>query len=245
MSRSNNTEIINPAVRFFEWSGEEGLVKYYDKEKKEQIKLGLPFQFLVLDALSTISGYSDADKSGYWSNEIRDLKTELFVVRTKKGKQFEGTYAQLPSAGLVGVKYAQSVYIAFKDENGISQIGNIKMMGSSLGAWIDFRKKAKIFDLAITITGSVKAKKGSTVYFVPTFETSEPSSNDNSIAVDLDKELQIYLKAYFAKNKESHTEEMVAEQDLGKAIEAAHEKLYGEPNKPEIVDLPYDDDLVF
>lgn len=245
MSRSNNTEIINPAVRFFEWSGDEGLVKYYDKTKKENVKLGLPFQFLVLDVLSTISGFSDADQSGYWSNEVRDLKSEIFTVRNKKGKQFEGTYEQLPSANLTGAKYAQSVYIMFKDENGEAQIGNIKMMGSSLGAWIDFRKNAKVFEMAVTITGTLEGKKGKTIYQMPVFAASEPTSNDNAIAIDLDKELQSYLKSYFAKNKEAQAEEMVAEEDLGKAVEAAHEKMYGDPKKTEISDLPYDTDLGF
>lgn len=245
MSRSNNTELINPAVRFFEWNGDKGLVKYWDKANKKQVEIQLPFQFLVLDVLSTISGFSDADQSGYWSNEIRDLKNETFVVRNSKGKQFEGNYEALKSANISGVKYCQSVYIMFKDENGEAQIGNIKMVGSSLSSWIDFRKNAKVFEQAITITGTLEGRKGKTVYQMPVFATSEPTANDNAIAIDMDKELQSYLKAYFAKNKDTHTEEMINEVDIEKAVEAAHEKFYGDAKRPDTSDMPFDTDLGF
>jgi len=247
MSRSNNTELINPATRFFEWNGEKGLIKYYDKQEKKQIELELPFQFLVLDCLSTITGFSDADNSGFWSNEVRDLKNEVLVVRNKKGKQFEGTYEQLQAANITGTKYCQSVYIMFKNEVGEAEIGNIKMVGSSLSAWIEFRKKAKIFDLAITITGTVKGKKGKTEYYMPVFETSEPTTNDNQIAIDMDKELQSYLKSYFAKNKDVQANEMITEAGLGKAVEEAHASIYGDPKNiqdftqevPNDLDLPF------
>ena len=41
MSRSNPTENTNPnpAVRFFEWNGEGGAVRYYDKTAKKKAYL--------------------------------------------------------------------------------------------------------------------------------------------------------------------------------------------------------------
>lgn len=121
MSRSNNTEISNPANRFFEWSGSEGKIKYYDKEKKENIYIDLPFVFLVLDVLTTIKGYSDEDESGIWANEIRNLKTEELTVRTKHGIKAKGLYEEVKN--VLGAKYSQSVYIAYKD-GGELKIGN-------------------------------------------------------------------------------------------------------------------------
>ena len=64
MSRSNNVELKNPATRFFEWKGETGGFRYYDKEidnedgtKGARVQVSLPFYFLVLDTLATVKGY--------------------------------------------------------------------------------------------------------------------------------------------------------------------------------------------
>lgn len=218
MSLSNNTEITNPAQRFFEWSGDKGHFTFYDKEKKVKVDIPLPVSFIVLDTLSTISGFSDADNSGFWSNEIRDIKKESFIVRNKKGKQFEGNYDALKSANINGVKYCQSVYVAFKNNENHIVIGNIKMVGSSLSAWIDFRKANKIMGVTTVITSFVTAKKGKTEYCVPVFKTVELSKSGLEIAIELDKELQEYLTAYFAKNKITEIENRNIETVINESV---------------------------
>jgi len=202
MSRSNNTELKNPSTRFLEWDGDKGGLRYYDKEKQERVSVPIPFTFLVLDTLSCIKGYSDADKSGFWSNEVRDLKTETIVVRNKNGQCEKGLYENvINSRNCVGAKYSQSVYMAFFDDKKNLVIGNIQMMGAALGAWIDFRKKAKIFESAITIDGMTEGKKGKTVYKIPVFKTTPVSKETDEKAKALDVELQNYFNLYFAKNK--------------------------------------------
>ena len=143
MSRSSPT-LTNPAKRFFEWSGGKGELSYYDKEKQERFTLPLPFDFLVLDELATITGWSDQDESRYWSNEVRSVAKEELNVRTVKGTKEVGLYKDLTQVRSKGAKYAQSVYIAYRDSNGgIDQlvIGNIKMSGVALTAWIEFKKR--------------------------------------------------------------------------------------------------------
>ena len=59
MSRSNPTDFNNPSQKNFEWNGESGGFRYFDKslgEKGERVQVDLPFRFLVLDCLSTILG---------------------------------------------------------------------------------------------------------------------------------------------------------------------------------------------
>lgn len=243
MSRSNNTEIVNPCARFFEWNGDKGLLRYYDKElphptdkdkKGANVEVGLPFTFLVLDTLSTISGFSDADNSGFWSNEIRNIKTDILVVRNKKGKVFTGTYDQLKAANISGVKYAQSVYIAFKNENKELVIGNIKMVGSSLGAWIDYRAKHKIYEGAISIKGTLHGKKGKTEYEMPVFSSTSVSEDTDKVAKDLDIELQEYLTAYFKRGTESKSEE----EQIKEIINESHKDTFGSPPNDLFVDEP-------
>jgi hypothetical protein len=220
MSLSQPT-LQNPASRFFEWSGSKGTISYYDKEKKESINVPLPFEFIVLDKdLATIVGYSDADESSFWSNEIRGMRDE-FTVRTKKGVRYIGTYKN--DQGIVqtpqGARYARSVYIAFED-GGELVIGNFKFVGASLNAWIDFCKTTVVENGKVRIDGSTEGKKGTTVYKIPTFVYDHLDDVEYDAAVTLDKALQIYLGKYFAAravDDSQHVPDMPIPDELGKA----------------------------
>lgn len=204
MSRSNNTEVKNPAVKFFQWEGEKGGFKYFDKskgEKGENVHIPLPYKFLALDTLSTIRGWDDSAGSGYWSNEVRNIKTDILTVRNKNGICATGTYDQvLANRACSGARYSQSVYVAYKGEEGL-EISSIQMMGAALGSWIEFCKKNKIYQGAIEVSEMVEGKKGKTVYQIPVFKKIETSEATNEIAKDLDKELQEYLTKYFNSKK--------------------------------------------
>lgn len=199
LSRPN---IKNPAVRFMQWRGGEaggGKVQYYDKETEENVDVPLPFTFLVLDELNTISGFNDNEKSSYWSNEVRNLMTDEFTVRTKSGVKARGKYAELGDVKSRGAKYAKSVYIAYKDETGEMIISNLRLMGAALTAWIEFQKKFDVSKCAVSITAAKKAKKGATTYFMPIFEGREMSDTTRNEAIRLDVQLQAYLDSYFVR----------------------------------------------
>jgi len=227
MSRSNNTELHNPATKFYSWNGDKGGFRYYDKEadagkdekgnekKGLNIEVPLPFRFLVLDCISTIKGFSDADQSGFWSNEIRDIKKEEFVVRNKKGICAKGLYENvINDRNCNGARYVQSIYIATKEGDKLV-IANVQMIGAALSAWIEFRKKNKIYEGAIAVDSMIEGKKGKTVYQIPVFSMLPVTQTSNDAAMALDKELQQYLTLYFAKNStmvvESHVEEVATE----------------------------------
>lgn len=236
MSRSNNTEIKNPAEKFFQWSGSDGQIKYYDKEAQENQIVDFPFPFLVLDRLTTMTGYSDEDQSGIWSNEIRNTKTQELTVRTKSGIKKKGLYEEVKT--VTGAKYAQSVYLAFYDENKNLQIGNFKMSGSAVSAWIEFCKGRDIYKGAVKITGAEEQKKGATKYYSPIFEAiPEVKETTEENAKALDVQLQEYLTAYFALRGEemahaatasgnnSYIEQRNAElNDYDKSTETAFEE---------------------
>ena len=200
MSRSNNTEIINPAIRFFEWSGDKGVFKYYDKETKENVDVALPFNFLVLDQLSTISGWDDAAGSGFWANEVRDLNTQVLRVRNKNGLVEENLYKNL-NCVKDGAEYAKSIYIAFFVDKNTLAIGNLKLRGSGL-SWIDFANKnrADILKKAITVATTEDGQKGKTKFKIPVFTLKDVSPETDAKATELDIILQEYLTAYFAKS---------------------------------------------
>lgn len=208
-------QATNPAARFMDWSGSRGELSYWDKEKQERIAVKLPFKFIALDELHTITGYSKVDESGIWSNETRRTSDD-FTVRTKKGIKYVGPYKDSKGVNQVaqhGAKYAKSVYIAHKigDE---WVLGNLKLSGVALTAWIDLNAKHKTEGNIVALTGSTEGSNGATTFQIPTFEYGgAPSGEILEIATGLDRQLQDYLDTYLSAPKYDENAEPIHEED--------------------------------
>ena len=214
MSRSDNEKAKTPSKVFLEWNGTKGGFHYFDKskgEKGEKVHVPLPLNFMVLDTLVTIKGFSDSTQSGFWSNEIKskNLSKGILVVRNKSGIVAQGTYSEImANKATTGAKFCQSVYIAFK-MNGESIMGNIQMKGAALKAWIDFGKVTDIYKDAITVATMKDGKKGVTKYKIPVFEKVPADKMAEEKAIEMDKELKAYLDLYFDNNQAEETTEEV------------------------------------
>jgi len=247
MSRSNQTDLINPAVRFFDWSGSDGHVSYFDKtlgEKGENVAVEMPFRFMVLDKVSQVTGGVDRDGKyeGFWSNAVKNLKTQKFIVRSKQGVEVQGLYENIK--GHTGVKFMTGLYVAFHDEEKVLQIGYLKLRGAALTAWIDFTKSHRnIYEGAFSITDKAKKKKGSNAYFEPVFEHIPKITEESETAAqDLDRQLQEYLTAYFAQQGIAEVEREYS----GSAPATGEEPFYAnEPpmNMDSEPDMAPDDDI--
>jgi hypothetical protein len=209
MGRHNNTEIANPAVRFFEWAGarEKGYVEYYDKDAKVSVPVEMPFKFIILDKVSQVGGGIEGDSGkyeGFWSNAVKSLKTQPFVVKARSGTKTRtvasGLYENIKLTP--GVKFITGLYIAFKDAEGVLQIGYLKLSGASLAAWFDFAKAHRnIYDGAFMISDSEEKKKGSNIYKSPIFgHTSNIPEALEKQALALSEEVGEYLDAYFNRD---------------------------------------------
>lgn len=211
MSRSIDiSRTPNPAKKFLQWDSDTHQFKYWDKElpnAKDSTKKGanvfipLPFQFLVLDTLHTMSGFSDQDSAGYYANEVRDIKKERISLKMKGKEVINGLYEDIKGKAN-GSRYAQSVYIAFfeKDANGNKNLvmGNIKMEGASLGAWIEFCKDRKVTEGAIKVANFKFVEKNKKVNWnEPVFEAIVVKPETDAKAMEMDGVLQAYLKEYF------------------------------------------------
>ncbi len=218
MSRSNpNVNAPNPAVRWFEWSGQHGTVRYYDKDAQANVEVPLPFSFLLLDELASVRGWHDASESAIYSNEVRDTRTDLMVVKSFKGGTLaEGLYKDIKDrVGSLGGQFVANCYIAFKNDAKELVIGSLRFKASSLGAWMEFRKanRAALYNKAVEVTGFTEGKKGSIKFRTPKFSTRDVSADTNDIARALDLELQTWLKGYFNRRTADQTEGIRAEQD--------------------------------
>lgn len=238
MSRSNpSTNSPNPAVRWFEWNGEHGLVRYYDKDAKKNVDVPLPFTFLLLDELASVRGWHDASGSSIYSNEVKDTRTDILVVKAFKGGTLaEGLYKDIKDrVNTQGGDFTANCYIAFKPNGGIGlAIGSLRFKGAALGVWMEFRKvhRTALYNAAVNITGFTEGKKGRIVFRMPVFETKDVSVETNQQAVGLDKQLQTWFDGYFSRRTTEQTEATPSEN--------SHEPQDPEPTGPITVeDIPF------
>lgn len=245
MSRSNPTvNAPNPATRWFQWNGEHGVVRYYDKDLKQNIAMPLPFTFLLLDELASVRGWHDASDSGIYSNEVRDTRTDILVVKAFKGGTLaEGVYKDIKDrVNTLGGQFVANCYIAFK-QNGALAIGSLRFKGAALGSWMEFRKthRSDLYESAVNVTGYTEGKKGRIVFRMPTFEVKTVSDETNRQAVGLDKELQTWLEGYFSRRTNDQAESSPQSAERGEDVDAEASDMTGDQHAPSITD----DDIPF
>lgn len=210
MSRSNpHVNAPNPAVRWFEWNGEHGKVRYYDRDAKQNVDVPLPFKFLLLDELASVRGWHDASDSGIYSNEVKDTRTDVLLVKSFKGGTLvEGLYKDIKDrANALGGHFVACCYIAFKCGDALA-IGSLRFKGAALGSWMEFRKahRGDLYKKAIDITGYTEGQKGRVVYRMPTFGMRDVSEASNAQAVALDQEFQEWLESYLSRRTNDQAE---------------------------------------
>lgn len=255
MSRSNPSDNSpNPSTRWHEWAGgspDGGYVTYYDKavvhkdEQGKEVKgtnmmVKLPFTFILLDELARVSGWHEASKSGITSNEVRDTTQDVMLVKSFKGGVLaNGLYTAIKDrVHAVGGYYETNCYIAYRDTPTTLKIGAIGFAGAALNAWVEFKKanRAELYKQAVQIVGFAEGKKGKIVFRTPKFSLRPISPEAEAAAVEMDKELQAYLKAYFARQGHTKADTTAAPQDHDVQQDAppdSHADQHAEEQPPE------------
>lgn len=224
MSLSNPRISNNPTKKYFNWRGSDGALVFYDKEAKANIEVPLPINFIVLDQLTTIKGFSDQYQGSFGSNEVRSTKDNLKVVcygKNNKGEKqvfdiAEGSYESIKDKlKAEGAKYTKSVYAVLVGDDNQLELVNFQFSGSALKPF---------FDINASDDGAVigmrkneeEQKKGKTVYYEPEFvKLTKTPDNILTQAVALDKQLQEYLKSYFSKSNELEEVKEVVNEPVG------------------------------
>jgi len=160
-----------PAEMYLEWKSDDKSFSYYDKSQGKNITVD-PGKFLFLMDRSTIKGWSEADQSGIYSNEVKNLSTDDLNVRTFSGKAIaSGKYADIKEAiAKAGGTFTKSIYAMMQD----GTIINFQLRGVSLRQWMDFTAKSRrrLPDEWITIASVEEGKKGRVTFSFPNFEFS-------------------------------------------------------------------------
>jgi hypothetical protein len=194
--------LSNPAKRFLEWKSNDKCFSYYDKEKKENVSVALPFKFLVLDQLHTVSGWNDATSSGIFSNEVKFISKQQMTVKPFKGNEIaKGLYADIKEkVKNAGGHYVKSIYIMLED----GTLANIQLKGSAVQQWGEFTNKSlsRLPEEWVVVDKAVDGKKGAVKYTTPGFTFGGSLSDKEAAQADLVfDELETYLKAYLIKEE--------------------------------------------
>lgn len=194
--------LSNPSKKFLEWKSNEKAFSYFDKEKKENVKVELPFKFLVLDQLHTVSGWNDATSSGIYSNEVKFISKQVMTVKPFKGNEIaKGLYADIKEkVKNAGGHYVKSIYIMLED----GTLANIQLKGSAVQQWGEFTNKSlsRLPEEWVVVDKAVDGKKGAVKYTTPGFTFGGSLSDKEAAQADLVfDELETYLKAYLIKEE--------------------------------------------
>jgi hypothetical protein len=194
--------LSNPAKRFLEWKSNDKCFSYYDKEKSENVKVELPFKFLVLDQLHTVSGWNDATSSGIYSNEVKFISKQVMTVKPFKGNEIaKGLYADIKEkVKNAGGHYVKSIYIMLED----GTLANIQLKGSAVQQWGEFTNKSlsRLPEEWVVVDKAVEGKKGAVKFTTPGFKFDGSLNDAQAAKADaVFDELETYLKAYLIKEE--------------------------------------------
>jgi hypothetical protein len=236
MSRSNpeaHAQNPHPCRRWFEWNGDLGRVRYYDKDAKENIDCGPKVAFVVLDALKTVKGYNEKIKSGITANEVRDTRTDILSVRSFAGGPIAtGLWSDIKEkVENRGGSFAVNLYVAFKLK-GELLLGSFMCRGAALGAWFDFEKENRdaVWSKGVMIDGSTGGKVGKIEFRIPTFKIIELDNATDECAKSIDSMiLQPYLKKYLGTSRKGDPVDQSADYDP-----ASESQEQGEPGPEDL-----------
>ena len=205
MSTSNRRQAFaqpqaNPSTKFLDWKSNDKCFEYYDKEKQEKVSVPLPFKFLVLDEMHTVSGWNDASSSGIFSNEVKFISKEVMTVKPFKGNEIaKGLYKDIKEKIVAaGGHYVKSIYIMLED----GSLANLQLKGSAVQKWGEFTQKTRnrLPDEWVQVTKAIEGKKGAVKFFTPDFSFERSISDAEAVQADeAFNILETYLKAYLVK----------------------------------------------
>ena len=210
---------VNPTSKFLEWKSNNKSFAYYDKETKQNVEVKLPLTFIVLEEYHKISGFSDSDQTGIYSNEVLQIGTEEMEVRSYKGRIIaKGLYKDIKGAvNAAGGNYHKSIYAVTKE----GELINISLKGAAVSKWSKLVEKGawkRLSDEWISIESAEDHKKGMVKYSTPNFVfNTSLSENEFKTVKAKATELENYLTTYFAKDV---VVEDVAELDGVEALES-------------------------
>lgn len=218
----------NPSAFFLQWKSKPKAFAYYDKEKQKDVSMPMPLTFIPVYRCFSIRGYNHKKNKTYISNEIKDLNTDVLVVKsynnvTKENKiEYKGLYSEIKPDLDQNCKFTISLYAGIKNKKGDMVLVNLQINGAGLHHWFDFAQKNDIWAGGVKVAKTTVETTGDVNYNAPVYEMTAISKEDDTAAGKLQKMITDYLNGYFARNqsgtaessKPSHNDPKTARQEV-------------------------------
>lgn len=217
ISQAKETKVSkNPTSKYLEWKSNDKSFSYYDSDAGENIKVELPFRFLLLTQYHTIGGFHSESNSRIYSNYVSYIGTEEMNVRSYKGGEIvKGLYKNIKSRIIgAGGKYHKAIFGMIED----GSIVSISLKGSAVREWTDFfdSNEHLLDNKWVEIKSSTDHKKGSISYSTPNFTVGKNLTKAQNNMADMSTALfQVFVDDYFSgENKEVDLEDIEVEIDF-------------------------------
>lgn len=235
-------KVQNPAKVFRRWRGGEGKLTNWDGEKDVEMKL--PFKFAILEQTRRISGFAPSGTGvRFYSNEAVGYNDEIRVMRKEGDKPAEevisGKYSDIKEKLPQGARLAVQLYIYNPEED---RIEVLTCQGASLGAFIEYSKKNKIYENYTVITKGEQAKNGAVTFYPPEFASGADYNNDELEKYrEAGKEVQEYLKTLTSKKVGyDDIDQTPVNYDGEQSQEIVEEKVEDKKEEPiNLTDIPF------
>lgn len=205
----------SPAKVYSKWRGGEGKLTHWDGQATNdqggqgaEVEEKLPFKFAILEQTRRIQGFAPGKGTStrYYSNEAVEYD-DVLKVMAKDGDNparevCTGKYADIKDKLPQGARLAVQLYVYVPERD---QIECVTCQGASLGAFIEFSKKNKIYENYVTIEKDPEQKKnGAVTFYAPLFKLGEGYDKDTMAKlVAKDSEVTNYLKQLHESNDTS------------------------------------------
>lgn len=212
MSLLDDNRPTNPAKHFI--NVKNGGLSYYDKEEGQDVAVATPFEFIVLDQLATVKGWSGSEDTGMWSNEVKAVGKDQLNIRTKNGIVASGVWKDIKDeVKAEGGNFHAVIYLAAKGREGL-ETQALLLKGAALNAWVEFTKKTNLKTHKVVLAEWADAKKGSVKYKVPVFTAVPMEDGELDQAKERAVELRDYHNEYFSYNPDKHNQETAQQKDV-------------------------------
>lgn len=160
MSRTSKREgSSSPVKKYLSFKGGSGSITFYDKDTEERKELD-SVSLVLVDDLASVSGFNEAESSGYSSNLLNPYDTGKikFEVKTK----INGTFGTVATGvwkdikgdpSIKGAKYTRNLF-AIADVGSGYELVRLELNGSGLSPWTTLvdEEGSSVYDKVITVS---------------------------------------------------------------------------------------------
>jgi len=200
MARQDEFQAQSPVQLYYDWRSDENSFCYYDKEADSRVAAGVPFKFLILKQMVTVTGMDPVRKVGIYANQVKFTTKEELNVRRRDGSEVaKGLWKDIKDVVKQnGGHYTKTIY--GMDIDGV--IICIRIRGEALLSWgqiVGKNEKRQFDEWVLNDEYETKDYNGEP-YSVPCFKFGGSVSVEDFKKSD---DAHDQLVAYFSGNQSS------------------------------------------